>query len=108
MIKNKFVSGVAGIVALSVAGCASTQTQLGGGGSMVTGSAGAAGTQGAAPQLTRCAAPIGAVARLPARRTETARATTDDAGVMIFAMPIEVGTKAAPKRSRAARSGGAR
>jgi curli biogenesis system outer membrane secretion channel CsgG len=50
------------VAALALAGCASTQTQLGGGGSMVTGSAGAAGSQGAAPQLTRCATPIGTAA----------------------------------------------
>lgn len=62
MIKNKLVCGLAGIAALSITGCASTQTQLGGGGSMVTGSAGAAGSQGAAPQLTRCATPIGTAA----------------------------------------------
>ncbi len=47
----------------------------------------------------RCVAELGAVARRPTRRTETARATTDDAGVMIFNAPIEVGTKA-PKRGR--------
>jgi formylglycine-generating enzyme required for sulfatase activity len=51
----------------------------------------------------RCVAEIGAVARRPTRRTETARATTDDAGVMIFSAPIEVGTKQAPKKSRRSR-----
>ena len=59
--KTRIVS-LCGIATLALAGCASTQTQLGGGGSMVTGSAGAAGTQGAAPQLTRCASPIGTAA----------------------------------------------
>lgn len=62
MIKNKLATTLLGLAALSVAGCASTQTQLGGGSTMVTGSAGAAGTQGAAPQLTRCATPIGTAA----------------------------------------------
>ncbi len=47
----------------------------------------------------RCIAEIGAVARKPTRHTDTARATTDDAGVMIFNAPIEVGTKST-KRSR--------
>ncbi|HET8540112.1 MAG TPA: SUMF1/EgtB/PvdO family nonheme iron enzyme [Anaeromyxobacter sp.] len=49
----------------------------------------------------RCASPIGAVARRPARRTQTARATTDEAGVMVFSAPIEVGKPA----SRGKRSG---
>ena len=62
MTKNKLASTLVGLAALSVAGCASTQTQLGGGGTMVTGSAGAAGAQGSAPQLTRCASPIGTAA----------------------------------------------
>ncbi len=62
MFNGNLVSSLAGLVAVTLAGCASTQTQLGGGGSMVSGSAGAAGTQGAAPQLTRCATPIGTAA----------------------------------------------
>jgi curli biogenesis system outer membrane secretion channel CsgG len=62
MSNNTLVCGLTGLLALSIAGCASTQTQLGGGGSMVTGSTGAAGTQGAAPQLTRCSTPIGTAA----------------------------------------------
>ncbi len=53
----------------------------------------------------RCAAPLGAVAHRPAKRTQTARATTDDAGVMIFSMPIEVGKKQA---GHARRGGGSR
>ncbi len=48
----------------------------------------------------RCVAEIGAVARRPTPRTETARATTDDAGVMIFSAPIEVGTKRAAKKGQ--------
>ena len=48
MFKKNLTCGLLGMTALALAGCASTQTQLGGGGSMVTGSAGAAGTQGAA------------------------------------------------------------
>ncbi len=48
---------------LVLAGCADMQqTKLGGGGSMVTGSAGAAGSQDAAPQLMHCASPIGTAA----------------------------------------------
>ncbi|HEY0676504.1 MAG TPA: CsgG/HfaB family protein, partial [Immundisolibacter sp.] len=60
--KKTLIVGLCGIATLALAGCASTQTQLGGGGSMVTGSGGAAGAQGAAPQLTRCATPIGTAA----------------------------------------------
>jgi hypothetical protein len=44
-----------------VAGCAS-ETELGTGGSMVTGSGGAAGTQGAASELVRCDRPLGTAA----------------------------------------------
>ena len=39
----------------------------------------------------RCAAPVGAVARRPVRRIDTARAQTDEAGVLIFTAPIELG-----------------
>ena len=60
--KKTLIVSLCGVATLALAGCASTQTQLGGGGSMVSGSAGAAGTQGAAPQLTHCAAPIGTAA----------------------------------------------
>ena len=54
-------------LALVLAACLATtacqsQTQLGGGSSMVTGSAGGAGTQGAASQLERCSAPLGTAA----------------------------------------------
>lgn len=62
MFNKNLISSLAGLVAVTLAGCASTQTQLGSGGSMVSGSAGAAGAQGAAPQLTRCATPIGTAA----------------------------------------------
>jgi formylglycine-generating enzyme required for sulfatase activity len=50
----------------------------------------------------RCAAPLGAVATRPTKRTETAaRATTDDAGVMIFSAPLELGAeKPPPPKSR--------
>lgn len=49
----------------------------------------------------RCAAPVGAIARRPAPRTTTARATTDEAGVLIFSAPIELdGT---PRTRRGAR-----
>jgi hypothetical protein len=62
MRRSGWACGGIVLAVLAAGGCASTQTQLGGGSSMVTGSAGAAGTQGAAPQLTRCAAPIGTAA----------------------------------------------
>jgi len=51
----------------------------------------------------RCAAPIGAVARRPARRPPPARATTDEAGVMIFSAPIELGPGSHSNARRAAR-----
>ena len=62
MSNNRLVFGLAGAIALAMTGCAADQTRLGGGSTMVTGSAGAAGSQGAAPQLTHCAAPIGTAA----------------------------------------------
>ena len=46
---------------LAVGGCAS-QTQLGGGSSMATGSSGVAGTQSASSQLARCDRPLGTAA----------------------------------------------
>jgi formylglycine-generating enzyme required for sulfatase activity len=48
----------------------------------------------------RCVAEVGAVARRPTRHVDPERAKTDDAGVMVFSDPIEVGTKPAkpPKR----------
>lgn len=61
--KKKLACSVFAATALALTGCADMQqTKLGGGGSMVTGSAGAAGSQGAAPQLTHCASPIGTAA----------------------------------------------
>ncbi len=61
--KKTFACSVLVMTALLVAGCADMQqTKLGGGSTMVTGSSGAAGAQGAAPQLTHCAAPIGTAA----------------------------------------------
>jgi formylglycine-generating enzyme required for sulfatase activity len=41
----------------------------------------------------RCAAAVGTVAREPPPPPEAARASTDDAGVMIFSEPIELGPK---------------
>lgn len=49
---------------LLLGGCVSNETKLGGGSSTVTGSAGAAGTQGESSQLFRCARPIGTAALL--------------------------------------------
>lgn len=56
----------AGAVVCSVllSGCVSTETKMGGGSTMVTGSGGAAGAQGASSQLTKCARPIGTAALL--------------------------------------------
>ncbi len=64
MFRNKnWTRGLVGCIAVVLTGCAEMQqTRLGGGGTMVTGSAGAAGSQGAAPQLTHCASPIGTAA----------------------------------------------
>lgn len=47
-----------------LAGCVSNETKLGGGSGMVTGSAGAAGSQGESDQLFHCARPIGTAALL--------------------------------------------
>jgi hypothetical protein len=49
------------LAALAIGGCAS-QTQLGGGSSMATGSSGVAGTQSASSQLARCDRPLGTAA----------------------------------------------
>lgn len=52
-----------GVLALAlVAGACESRTQLGGGSSMVTGSAGEAGTTGASTQLVRCDRPLGTAA----------------------------------------------
>ncbi|MFC7334639.1 SH3 domain-containing protein [Rhodocista pekingensis] len=58
---------VKGVVALALAGsmlsaCVSTGTTMGGGSSVATGSAGAAGTQNANAQLERCDRPLGTIA----------------------------------------------
>ena len=53
--------GVSLLATLAVGGCAS-QTQLGGGSSMATGSSGVAGTQSASSQLARCDRPLGTAA----------------------------------------------
>ena len=52
------------VSAMLLGGCVSNETKLGGGSSMVTGSAGAAGSQGDSGQLFRCARPIGTAALL--------------------------------------------
>jgi formylglycine-generating enzyme required for sulfatase activity len=48
----------------------------------------------------RCAAPLGTVAREPSPPPEAARASTDDAGVMIFSEPIELGPRTTPKKKK--------
>ncbi len=62
-IRSFRITGIA-LSALLLAGCVSNETKLGGGSSMVTGSAGAAGSQGDSGQLFRCARPIGTAALL--------------------------------------------
>ncbi len=52
------------VSAMLLGGCVSNETKLGGGSSMVTGSAGAAGNQGESGQLFHCARPIGTAALL--------------------------------------------
>lgn len=52
------------LTSLLLGGCVSNETKLGGGSSMATGSAGAAGNQGESTQLFRCARPIGTAALL--------------------------------------------
>ena len=52
------------ISSLLLGGCVSNETKLGGGSSMATGSAGAAGNQGESGQLFHCARPIGTAALL--------------------------------------------
>lgn len=63
MIESRAVL-VSAMGALLLSGCVANQTKLGGGSTMVTGSGGAAGTQGEAQQLIRCARPIGTAALL--------------------------------------------
>jgi curli biogenesis system outer membrane secretion channel CsgG len=53
--------GILATTAMALSGCAS-QMEMGGGGSVVTGSAGDAGARGASAQLVRCDAPVGTVA----------------------------------------------
>lgn len=48
--------------AIGLTGCGEKKTELGQGGSVVTGSAGPQGAQGAAPELVRCEAPVATVA----------------------------------------------
>ena len=53
---------LAGAVLLALAGCGEKKTELGQGGSVVTGSAGPQGAQNAAKELVRCDAPVATVA----------------------------------------------
>lgn len=50
------------VAALGMAGCGQKKTELGEGGSVVSGSAGPAGAQGAAKELTRCDTPVATLA----------------------------------------------
>jgi hypothetical protein len=53
---------VLALAALALGGCGEKKTELGEGGSVVTGSAGPAGAQGAGKELTRCDAPVATLA----------------------------------------------
>jgi curli biogenesis system outer membrane secretion channel CsgG len=53
---------VLALAALALAGCGEKKTELGEGGSVVSGSAGPAGAQGAGKELTRCDAPVATLA----------------------------------------------
>jgi len=53
---------LAGAVLMALAGCGEKKTELGQGGSVVTGSAGPQGAQNAAKELVRCDAPVATVA----------------------------------------------
>lgn len=50
------------MISMAMAGCVSNETKLGGGATKVTGSGGNAGNQGSAPELVKCARPIGTAA----------------------------------------------
>jgi curli biogenesis system outer membrane secretion channel CsgG len=59
----RFISVATVAAAALLAGCDTSSTQLGSGGTMATGGASmGGGSQGAAPQLARCQAPLGTVA----------------------------------------------
>ncbi|MCG8426219.1 MAG: SH3 domain-containing protein [Chromatiales bacterium] len=63
MEKKKIVHlGGAVLVTLAMSGCVSNETKVGGGGSVVSGSGGNAGAQGSAPELIKCARPVGTAA----------------------------------------------
>lgn len=53
---------ISALAALALAGCGEKKTELGQGGSVVTGSAGPRGAQGNAPELLRCEAPVATLA----------------------------------------------
>ena len=54
--------GFSSVLLVLISACANTNTSLGEGGSMVSGSAGAAGNQDAATELVQCSRPIGTAA----------------------------------------------
>lgn len=72
MQRNFLLISIATLCASMAAGCATT-TQLGGGGTKASGSAGAGGTQGEASELVRCAQPIGKAALLESDRPTYSR-----------------------------------
>lgn len=63
-MRNAAIRGIAlaAIVAGGLVACGEKKTEVGQGGSVVTGSAGPAGAQNAAPQLVRCEAPVATLA----------------------------------------------
>jgi len=61
-MQTKFGMLIFAACAIALAGCGANQTRLGGGGTKVSGSAGATGSQGEASELVHCARPIGTAA----------------------------------------------
>ncbi len=63
------LTAVAAIALLATSGCVSNQTRMGGGGTVATGSGGAAGAQDNSQELVRCDRPIGTAALLEPQNT---------------------------------------
>ncbi len=59
---NRISAIALALAALALAGCGQKKTELGEGGSVVSGSAGPAGAKGAAKELVRCDAPVATLA----------------------------------------------
>ncbi len=61
-MNTRMVLAALAVAAVGLAGCGQKKTELGEGGSVVTGSAGPAGAQGASKDLVRCDAPVATLA----------------------------------------------